>query len=91
MGRGVVFTEIDEELDYLKPSNPLLPPDADAARALEVVPVHEDVDRQVKSYRDPGDGRLPAKLGIAEQDRGAVVVAVEECCWGNGLGRDGWI
>ena len=49
------------------------------------------MDRQVKGYRDPGDGRLPAKLGIAEQDRGAVVVAVEECCWGHDLGRAGWI
>lgn len=49
------------------------------------------MDRQVKSYRDPGDGRLPVKLGIAEQDRGAMVVAVEERYWGNGLVRDGWM
>ena len=31
----------------------LLPPDADASRALEVVPVHDDVDSQVESDDRP--------------------------------------
>jgi hypothetical protein len=37
----------------LESGNPLLPPDADAARALEVVPVHDDVDRQVERDGHP--------------------------------------
>lgn len=36
--------EIDDKLDDLEAGDPLLPPDADAARRLKVVPVHDDVD-----------------------------------------------
>ena len=47
------LTEINDELDDLETSDPLLPPDADAARALEVVPVHDHVNRQVQGNDGP--------------------------------------
>ena len=46
-------TEIEHELDDLHNGDVLLPPDADAARALEVIPVHDNVDHQVEHNRDP--------------------------------------
>ena len=79
-GWGGRVTKVDKELEDLKPCDPLLPPDPDAARALKVVPIHEDVDRQVEGYGHPGNRRLPTQLGVAEQDRCAVMVAVEKCC-----------
>ena len=75
------FTKVDDELQYLKARDPFFPPDADPARALEVVPVHEDVDRQVEGNGDPGDWRLARQLRVAEEDCCAVMVAVEECLW----------
>lgn len=66
-------------MQYLKARDPFFPPDADAAGALEVVPVHEDVDGQIEGDGDPGDGRLARQLRVAEEDRCAVMVAVEEC------------
>lgn len=83
-GRGVsrkMITKIDEELKNLQPCDPFLPPDANSARALEVVPVHEDVDCEIEGDGDPGDGALAVELRVAEEGGGAVVVAVEECCW----------
>jgi hypothetical protein len=40
-------TDINNKLNDLKASNPFLPPDPDTTRALEVVPVHEDVNREI--------------------------------------------
>jgi hypothetical protein len=71
-------TEINDELDNLETSNPLLPPDANATGALEVVPVHDNVDGQVEHDRDPGNGGRADELGVAEQSSGAMVVAVQE-------------
>jgi hypothetical protein len=48
-----MLTEVKNELGDLADSDVLLPPDADAARALEVVPVHDDVDSQVQSNDRP--------------------------------------
>ena len=48
-------TKINDELDNLEAGDPLLPPDADATGALEIVPVHDDVNHQVESDRDPRD------------------------------------
>lgn len=48
-----VLTEIDHELGDLHDSNVLLPPDADASRALEVVPVHDNVNAQVEGNWNP--------------------------------------
>lgn len=37
-------TKVKDELGDLANGNVLLPPDADASRALEVVPVHDNVN-----------------------------------------------
>lgn len=73
-----MHTQINDELDDLKTSDPFLPPDADASRTLEVVPVHNDVNCEVKSNGDPGDSSQANQLGVAEKSSGAMVVAVEE-------------
>jgi hypothetical protein len=56
----------------------LLPPDADASRTLEVVPVHDNVDSQVERDDGPRDGCVPDELGVAEESGRAMVVGVEE-------------
>ena len=45
--------DVDDELDYLEASNPLLPPDTDPTSTLEVVPVHDNVDCQVQGNNSP--------------------------------------
>lgn len=89
VGRGEVVVggevdeaEVDDELDDLQTGDPFLPPDADATRGLEVVPVHDDVDHEVERDGDPGDGGVADQLGVAEDCCGAVVIAVQE---GQGL------
>lgn len=62
----------------MESGDPFLPPDADAAGALEVVPIHEDVDHEVESDGDPGDGCLTGQLCVAEENRCPVMVAMEE-------------
>jgi len=74
------LTKINDELDDLETSDPLLPPDLDAARALEVVPVHDHVHGQVERDDDPRDGSRANELGVAKQGGGTMVVAVEERC-----------
>jgi len=46
-------TEVNDELNDLQNSNVLLPPNADATGALEIVPVHDDVNHQVEGDRHP--------------------------------------
>ena len=53
--RKVDEAKINDELDDLETGDPLLPPAADATGTLEVVPVHDDMDGQVKHDGDPGD------------------------------------
>lgn len=48
-----VRTKVDNELDNLKFRDPFLPPDADTAGTLEVVPVHDNVDEEIQSDWDP--------------------------------------
>ncbi len=43
VGCEVDEAEVDDELDDLQAGNPFFPPDPDAPRGLEVVPVHHDV------------------------------------------------
>lgn len=85
------LTKVDDELDDLKASDPLLPPAADTACALEVVPVHDHVNGQVQGDHNPRHRRATEKLSVAENSRSAVVVAVKESCetiWSaNLLGR----
>jgi hypothetical protein len=71
-------TKIDDELNDLKLRDPLLPPDANSASTLKVVPVHNHMDEEVESDRNPGDSRRANQLGVAEQGCGAMVVTVEE-------------
>ena len=74
--------EVDDELGDLEDGDVLLPPDADATRGLEVVPVHDDVDGKVEGDDNPGNGGVAEELGVAEKSGGTVVVGVEE---GQGL------
>lgn len=78
VGGEVDEAQVDDELGDLQDCDVFLPPDADAARGLEVVPVHDDVDGEVESDDDPGDGGVAEQLGVAEQGGGSVVVGVEE-------------
>ena len=70
--------EIDDELDDLKARDPLFPPDANASRRLEVVPVHDNMDKEVDGDDDPGDGSQPNELCVAEKGSCAVVIGVQE-------------
>ena len=73
-----MHTEVQNKLHDLHDSDVLLPPDPDTPSALEVVPVHDDVNHQVKRDDDPGDGGVADELSVAKQSSGAVVVGVEE-------------
>lgn len=71
-------TEIKHKLHNLHDGDVLLPPDLDAPRALEVVPVHDDVDAEVQRNGDPRNGGAADKLGVAEESGRTMVVGVEE-------------
>lgn len=73
-----MHTEIEDELGDLANRDVLLPPNADAARALEVVPVHNNVNSQVQGDDRPGNGGVTDKLSVAEHSGRAMVVGVEE-------------
>ena len=62
----------------MQTGDPLLPPNADAAGALEVVPVHHDVHQQIDVNDDPLHRSQTDQLGVAEQGGGTVVVGVQE-------------
>lgn len=47
VGRAVRLTKVNDELDDLEGGDPLLPPDTNTTRALEVIPVHDNVDHEV--------------------------------------------
>jgi hypothetical protein len=72
------LTEINEELDNLQAGDPLLPPDLDTTSALEVVPIHDNVDSQIEGDNDPGDSSRADELGVAKQSSRAMMVAVKE-------------
>ena len=72
-----MHTEIENELGDLANCDVLLPPDADAARALEVIPVHDNVNGQVQGDDRPGNRGVADKLGVAEHSGCAMVVGVE--------------
>ena len=73
-----MHTKIQNELGDLADCDVLLPPDADAARALEVVPVHDNVNSQVQGNDGPRNGSVADKLGVAKHGSCAMVVSVEE-------------
>jgi hypothetical protein len=72
------LTEINDELDDLESCDPLLPPDADATCTLEVVPVHDNVNKQVDGDGHPLHGSATKELGVAKDSGSAMVVAVKE-------------
>jgi hypothetical protein len=72
-------TKVDDELNYLKASDPLLPPDADATSALEIIPIHYNMDRQIKGNWHPGHSSKTNQLGIAKKSGSTVVIGVKEC------------
>lgn len=74
----VRHTQVEHKLDDLHHGDVLLPPNADAPGALEVVPVHDDVDHEVEGDDGPGDGRVADELSVAEKGGRAMVVGVEE-------------
>ena len=47
------LTKVKNELSNLEASDPLLPPDTNAACCLKVVPVHDNVDRKIESNWNP--------------------------------------
>jgi hypothetical protein len=75
-----LHTKIEDELGDLADCDVLLPPDADAARALEVVPVHDNVDSQVQGDDGPRNRGVADELRVAEHSGRAMVVSVEEGC-----------
>jgi hypothetical protein len=85
VGRGEVGirgevdeTEINDELNDLEAGDPLLPPNTDTTSALEVVPVHNDVNEKVQDDGNPRDGGGTDELSVAEEGGSAMVIAVEE-------------
>ena len=70
--------DVDDELDYLEASDPLLAPDTDPTSTLKVVPVHDNMDCQIQRYDSPLNRRMPNQLGVAQDSSRTMVIAVEE-------------
>jgi len=77
-GGEVDKSKVKNELDDLHDGDIFLPPDADSPRTLEVVPVHDNVDHKIQSYRDPRNRGVANELGVAEKGRCAMVIGMEE-------------
>jgi hypothetical protein len=77
-----VLTKVDDELDNLETGDPLLPPDANATSTLEVVPVHDNVNKQIDINDNPLDSSQTDKLSVAQKGGGTMVVGMKE---GQGL------
>jgi len=77
--RGIVDkTKIDHKLNDLENGDIFLPPDLNASRGLEIVPVHDHMHSQIESDRDPRNWGKPDQLCIAKQCRGTMVIRVKE-------------
>ena len=72
------LTEVDDELSDLETGDPLFPPDADTPSALKVVPIHDHMDEQVQSDRNPRDCGETDELGVAQQSGRAMMVRMKE-------------
>ena len=75
------LTDVNDELEDLQHGDVLLPPNANATGALEVVPVHHDMDQQVDGDWHPLHSSHTDKLSVAEKGGGTVVVGVKEGQW----------
>lgn len=73
-------TEVKHELNDLKASDPLFPPHSGSTCALEVVPVHDYVHRQVQRDRNPRHGCFADELRVAQERGGSVVIRMQEGC-----------
>ena len=73
-----VRTKINDELDDLKTGDPLLPPNANTTRTLEVIPVHDNMDHEVEGDWHPRYRSQTNQLSVAEKSGSAMVVAVKE-------------
>ena len=73
-----MLTKIDDELNDLHDGDVALPPNANSARGLEVVPVHDDVNHEVQGDRDPGDRGVANELGVAQQGCRTMMVGVKK-------------
>lgn len=71
-------TKVNDELCDLESGDPFFPPDADASRSLEVIPVHNDMYSQIQGDRYPRHWGLPNQLGITKKCRCSMVIAVQE-------------
>jgi len=74
----VRITEIEHELSDLHDGDVLLPPNANATCALEIIPVHDDMDTKVQGDGHPGDSSMTDELGIAEKSGCAMVISMQE-------------
>lgn len=77
-----LLTKVNDKLNDLQTSDPLLPPDTDATSTLEIVPVHNNVHQKVDGNRNPLHSGQSNQLSIAEKSGGTVVVGMKE---GQGL------
>jgi len=73
-----LLTKVNDELQDLQTGDPFLPPDADATGALEVVPVHHNVNEKVDGDGNPLHRSQTNQLSVAQKSGGSVVVGVEE-------------
>lgn len=71
--------QVQDKLDDLETSDPLLPPHSDASGGQKVVPVHHHVHTQVQGDGDPGNRGFTDQLGVAQQGGSAMVVGVQKC------------
>jgi hypothetical protein len=80
---GLVYierTKVNDELHNLHHGDVLFPPNPDSPSTLEVIPIHDDVNCQVKGDWHPGNRRMADELRVAEKGSGSMVIGVEESC-----------
>lgn len=69
-------TEVNDELKDLQPCDPFFPPDANSPGRLEIVPVHDHVDKEIEGDGDPRNGSEADQLGVAEKCRSSMMVCM---------------
>jgi hypothetical protein len=73
-------TKVNDKLHNLHDGDVLLPPNPNSPSTLEVIPIHDHVNRQVESDWHPGNCGMANELGVAKKSSGSMVVSVEESC-----------
>jgi hypothetical protein len=63
------LTESNHELDDLKTGDPFLPPDSDSPRALEIIPVHDNVNKEVEGDHGPMIPMSSQSIGCSRGER----------------------